>query len=154
MPRPSPEFDDRVAALMEVMRARIPESDLSFTYTRSSGPGGQNVNKLTTRATLWFQVSDSPCLSDVEKEKLAEVLSSRIGADGRMRVTSMRHRTQAANRRACIERFYELVARSLVPVKHRRKTRIPRSVSRRRLEGKQRTGTTKRLRRPPPRFED
>lgn len=133
--------------LIEVFQSRIPEQAMRFTYSRSSGPGGQNVNKVATRATLWFNVADSPWLADWEKQKLIAKLPGRMNAEGQLHITSMRHRTQPANRRACIERFYKIIADALAPVRTRKKTKVPSGVRRRRLDEKRRRGDTKSLRR-------
>jgi len=79
----------------------IPDSELSFVTSRSSGPGGQNVNKVDTRVTLLFDVAQSPSLSEAQRALLLERLPGRINKEGVMRVVSQRHRTQSANRRCC-----------------------------------------------------
>src|SRR5438477_11093300 len=87
----------------------IDESELSFTFTTGAGPGGQNVNKVATRATLHFNVAASPSLTDAQRERLFSRLANRIGANGVLRVVAGQHRTQSANRRAAMDRFVELV---------------------------------------------
>ncbi len=129
------------------MRERIPGGVLTITYARSSGPGGQNVNKVATRATLWFDVVGSSLITPAEKARIRRKLSGRINAAGVMRVTSTRHRTQAANRRAVIERFYELLAEALTRRKPRRTTHVPVSSKRRRREDKRRQSDVKKMRR-------
>jgi ribosome-associated protein len=124
----------------------IPDSELSFRYARSSGPGGQNVNKVATKVTLLFPVFESAVLSDDQKRLVGERLGSRISKDGLLHVTSERHRTRSANQRDAVERFVELVATALRPRKRRRATRVPESSRRRRLEGKRRRSERKRLR--------
>ena len=76
----------------------IPEGELTFTFSRSGGPGGQNVNKVNTRATLFFDVRNSPSLSEEQKALILERLKGRIDREGVMRVISQRHRTQGDNR--------------------------------------------------------
>jgi ribosome-associated protein len=83
----------------------IPEEELSFTASRSSGLGGQNVNKLGTKVTLWFDVVNSPSLSLDQKDLVMRQLASRVGKDGVLRVISQQTRSQAANRELAIERF-------------------------------------------------
>lgn len=136
--------------LVDDIRERIPERSLRLTYTRSGGPGGQNVNKVSTRATLWFDVAGSEVVTTTEKARLREKLAGRINAQGVMRVTSTRHRTRVANRRAVIERFYELLAEALTPPRRRHATRVPKSAKRRRREDKRRVAAIKKLRRSRP----
>ena len=87
------------------MRQRVPENQLSFSYARSPGPGGQNVNKVNTRATLVFDLEATHSLSDCQKDRIRAKLGGRITKAGRLRVVSFRHRTQAANRRAAVDAF-------------------------------------------------
>jgi len=127
----------------------IDESELDWEFARSSGPGGQNVNKVETKATVKFLIADSAALSDDQKQRVSEALASRITKDGVLRVTSQRHRTREANRHAAIGRFIELLDDALVVRAPRKKTRISRSAKRRRIEGKKRRGQVKRMRKPP-----
>ena len=122
--------------LLDNLRRRIPEEHLSFTFTRSGGPGGQNVNKVSTRVTLRFDLAGSGELSEHEKRTLLTRLAGRVTKDGHLRVVSMRHRTQLANRRAATERFYELLAGALAQSKPRKRTRMPRAARERRLRDK------------------
>jgi ribosome-associated protein len=128
----------------------IPDNELSFRYSRSSGPGGQNVNKVATKVTLLFAVADSPTLSEHQKAVVAERLSNRIAKDGVLHLSSERHRTRSANQRDAVERFAALVAAALTPRKRRRATRVPEPSRRRRLEKKRQRGEQKRLRSRPP----
>ena len=127
----------------------IPDSEISFRYSRSSGPGGQNVNKVATKVTLLFQVAESRVLSDGQKAMISERLGTRISKDGTLHITSERHRTRSANQRDVLSRFADLLAEALTPEKTRRRTRAPSSAKRRRLESKRRRSETKRLRRRP-----
>ena len=132
--------------MTEEALAAIAEDELRFTYSRSSGPGGQNVNRVETRVTLLFDVLGSPSLSEGQKGRIASLLATRINKEGILRVVSQRHRTREANRRAARERFEELLAGALKRQRPRRKTRVPHKARRRRLEGKRRRGEVKRLR--------
>ncbi len=125
----------------------VDERDLHYTFQRSGGPGGQNINKVSTRVTLTFDVLASTALSAPQKAMVLRRLPGRINREGVLRVVSSRHRTQAANRRAARERFVELMAQALRPVRPRRKTRVPRAAKKRRLEDKRRQGEKKRQRR-------
>ena len=132
--------------MSEEALAGVAEDELRFTYSRSSGPGGQNVNRVETRVTLLFDLFGSPSLSEGQKRRIAIRLATRINKEGILRVVSQRHRTREANRRAATERFEELLTGALRIQRLRRKTRVPRQARRRRLEGKRRRGELKRLR--------
>jgi ribosome-associated protein len=121
----------------------IPEGEISFTFSRSSGPGGQNVNKLNTRATLLFDVAGSPSLSERQRSRILERLGTRISREGIMRVVSRRHRTQRANREAARGRFAELLREALASRRPRRRTKIPAAARERRLARKKRRGRLK-----------
>ena len=121
--------------------------ELRFTFHRSSGPGGQNVNKVHTRVTLHFDVTASPSLTLAQKTRVRRRLATRINRQGVLRVAASRHRTQAANRRAATERFVELMSEALRVRKVRRKTQVPAAAIRKRREEKRRRSTTKEQRR-------
>jgi len=114
----------------------VPLSELRFTSARSSGPGGQNVNKVNTRVTLWFDVINSPSLSPRQKELIQNHLRTRINKEGVLRVVSQKSRSQAFNREAAIERFTLLLRESLHEILPKKKTAVPRAVKERRLEKK------------------
>jgi ribosome-associated protein len=125
------------------LRQRIPEASLTFRFSTSPGPGGQNVNKLNTRVTLWFDLEGCPRLTRGEKERIRLRLGRRISATGRLRIVSSRFRTQASNRRAAVERFYDLLADALRPRKVRKATGPTASSVRRRLAEKRQVGQKK-----------
>jgi ribosome-associated protein len=127
----------------------IPEEEVTFTTSRSGGPGGQNVNKLETRVTLRFDLAGSISLSEEQKARLRERLATRITKDGVLQVTSQRHRTQGANREAAIERFAELLQESFREEAPRKKTRPSRAAKARRLDQKRRHSQRKQERRVP-----
>ena len=135
-------------------RVEIGENELSFTYARSSGPGGQHVNRVETRVTLRFDVMASPSLTEDQKQRILRRLATRINKEGVLRVVSQRHRSREANRRAAIERFHELLATALRPRRKRRRTHVPKAARRRRLESKRRRGEVKQLRRKPGSSDD
>jgi len=118
--------------------AVIAEDELTFEFTRSSGPGGQNVNKVSTRVTLRFDVQASPTLNPAQKVRIRKRLATRISRQGVLRVVVSKHRAQSANRRAAVERFVELMTRALHVEKLRKKTKVPAAVKRRRREEKAR----------------
>jgi ribosome-associated protein len=124
----------------------VSEHELSFSFERSPGPGGQNVNKVNTRVTLQFDVTRSTSLSSQQKGRVRELLSGRIGQDGVLRIVSSKERTQLANRRAAVNRFIELLADAFRPVKNRVKTRPTAGSQRRRAEAKTQRATVKRSR--------
>src|SRR5208337_1771946 len=94
----------------------IPEEELRFTASLSSGPGGQNVNKVSSRITLWFDVVNSPSLSPEQKELIQSRLATRIGKNGVLRVISQQTRSQLENKELAIERFAELLRDELKQV--------------------------------------
>ncbi len=131
---------------LDAVRGLIDPADLTFTFTRSGGPGGQNVNKVNTRVTLWFDLDGCDALSPTEKRRIRSRLRTRITKDGCVRVVASRHRTQRANRAAVIERLMELLAVALRRKKTRKPTQIPTGARRRRLKVKRLTGEKKRQR--------
>ncbi|EFL50146.1 Class I peptide chain release factor [Solidesulfovibrio fructosivorans JJ]] len=124
----------------------IPLSELTFTASRSSGPGGQHVNKVSSRVTLLFDLDASPSLSPAAKERLRAVLGGRIGKDGVLQVSSQTSRSQTANKELAVERFVMLLRAALTPKPPRRKTRATLASKLRRLETKKRHGARKRER--------
>ena len=100
--------------MIEITRdIQIREEELIFKASRSAGPGGQNVNKLNTRITLFFDVAGCPSLSEQQKRRIFSRLSTRIDKKGLLRVVSQKFRTQKANHHAAVERLRELLAGAL-----------------------------------------
>ena len=128
-------------------KVSIDEREISFTYSQSPGPGGQNVNKVATKVTLWFDVINSPSLARHQRQCILAELTSRVSRDGMLRVVSWRHRTQAANRRDTLERFVKLLAAALRPRPIRKKTKPSRAARERRLQDKRHRSRRKRIRR-------
>ena len=124
----------------------IREDELIFKASRSSGPGGQNVNKVNTRITLFLDVANCESFSDVQKRRILSRLATRADKNGLVRVTSQRFRTQKANRRAAVERLQQLLADALKTRPVRKKTKIPYAAKQRRLEEKRRRSLLKRQR--------
>jgi ribosome-associated protein len=124
----------------------IPEYELWFTTARSGGPGGQHVNKVNSRVTLWFDVASSPSLSDLQKRRIMTRLATRVNRDGILRVVSQQHRSQTANRDTAIERFMALLREALTEAPTRHKTRVSAAAKRRRLDEKKQRGQIKQQR--------
>lgn len=128
----------------------IPRREVWFEFSHSSGPGGQNVNKVASAATLCFHPASSGVLSEWQKGMIAAKLGNRINQDGILRVTSDEGRSQSGNRARVGERFAELLAEALKPVKKRRATRPSRSSIERRLTDKRHQAARKQRRRDAP----
>ena len=124
----------------------IPESELEFIASRSGGPGGQNVNKVSSRVTLRFDVEHSAALSAEQRQRIRTRLSSRINKEGVLQVTSQRTRSQDLNREDVLERFAELLRAALREEKKRLKTRATRASQEERLREKKRRRVVKELR--------
>ncbi len=130
----------------EELKQRNFESRFVFSTSRSSGPGGQNVNKVNTRVELRYDIANSGLFSEEEKQLITDKLKNRINNDGEFIITSQSERTQLMNKAKVIERFYELVSKALtIPVK-RRSTRPTISSKIKRIEGKRIRGQIKRMR--------
>ena len=129
-------------------RVVIPEDELVFTFSRSGGPGGQNVNKVNSKATLFFDVENSSVLSDQQKRMIKAKLANRINKDGVLQVVSQEYRTQAANKKAATDRFAELLQKALTSKRRRKKTKVPKSAKRKRLQKKKERGEIKKMRKP------
>ncbi|WP_313408611.1 alternative ribosome rescue aminoacyl-tRNA hydrolase ArfB [Aeromicrobium sp.] len=125
---------------------RLPESELSWRFSRSSGPGGQHVNTTETRVEVLWSPADSTVLTPDQKARVAARLRGRL-VDGRVSVVASSHRSQLRNREDAVQRLEELVAEALRPVKKRRPTRPTRGSVERRLDAKRRRSQTKRDRR-------
>ena len=124
----------------------IPEGEISCTASRSGGPGGQNVNKVSSKVTLAFDVRGSDALSDEQKRKIMGRLATRINKEGILQVVSQRTRSQELNRADALIRFSELVRRALTPQRPRVETRVPAATKKRRLEEKKKRSLTKQTR--------
>lgn len=130
-------------------RVRIPTSEFDFTFARSSGPGGQNVNKVNSKAVLRWPVSTSPSLPDDVRGRFRARFANRITAEGELVLQSQRYRDQARNVEDCLAKVREmLLAVAAAPVK-RKATKVPRSVIEKRLEQKRQTSARKRGRSSP-----
>ncbi|MCB0324477.1 MAG: aminoacyl-tRNA hydrolase [Bdellovibrionales bacterium] len=127
----------------------IPESELEFTYSRSSGPGGQNVNKVNTKAQLRWNVAATSALPDLVRARFLSKYATRISKDGVLLIQSSKFRDQKSNHAACVEKLTALVEAVLTPPKKRRRTKPSKAAVETRLQQKQRKGAKKKLRRSP-----
>jgi len=131
----------------------IDESELDISFIRSSGPGGQNVNKVSTAAQLRFDLKHSPTLPEGLKMRAARLAGSRLTQEGEIIITAARFRTQALNRDDAVARLVELLRDAAVPPKPRRPTRPTLASKTRRLDTKSQRGGVKRLRSQKPQLD-
>ncbi len=127
----------------------VPEGEISIDFVRSSGPGGQNVNKVSSKAQLRWQVGGSAAFTEEQKALIREAAGNRLNKEDEILLFEQSERSQQQNREAVVRRLQELVARALVPKKERKPTEVSRSERLKRLEEKRRAGERKRLRKPP-----
>jgi ribosome-associated protein len=125
----------------------IPRSELEVRVSRSSGAGGQHVNKTSSRVEIFWNVVTSRALNDAERALLRQKLASRLTSDGSIRVVTSDMRSQLRNRGLAEERLAETIRRALVIPKKRRATKPTRAAKEARLEGKKRHANKKRERR-------
>lgn len=130
-----PPIDPRPADEL-VPGVRVPESAMRFQFARSGGPGGQNVNKLNTKAELWVPLGAIVGLSDRAVSRLRTLAGRRLTIAGEIHITSETERTQEGNRSAVLDRLRELLLKAVHEPKPRRKTKPSRGAKRRRLESK------------------
>ena len=143
-PAPPPD------AIEIVPGVRVSESDIRFRYARSSGPGGQNVNKVNTKAELWVPLEALFGLSPRALERLQQMAGKRLTIAGEIHIASDTERTQEANRAAVMDRLRMLLSQAVHEPKTRRKTKPSRASKRRRVEAKRKRGEVKANRRSGP----
>ena len=131
------------------MKKSTIENELIFTFTRSSGAGGQHVNKVSTRVELRFNISGSQGLTDPEKQLILNKLKNRINSDNELIVTSQASRSQLKNKESATERFFNLIESAAKPKKPRKATHPTRQSVAKRLERKQQKSELKQSRRKP-----
>lgn len=122
-------------------------SEFSFLASRSSGAGGQNVNKVNSRIELRFSVNDSAILSDDEKTIILNKLASKLTDNGILIITSQVSRSQLENKELCIEKFYQIIEKALTPKKPRRPSKPTAASKRKRLDEKKGNSEKKQMRR-------
>ena len=125
----------------------IADEEFDWSYARSGGPGGQNVNKVASKATLRWNLAASPALGPVAKKRLIAAHPSLVTTEGELLITSQEYRDQERNRERCIEKFVEIIRAALTPPKPRHKTKPTRSSERRRIEDKKKQSAKKTTRR-------
>jgi ribosome-associated protein len=123
------------------------EREIAESFVRSSGPGGQNLNKVSSAVQLRLDVRHSPSLPAWLKHRVATLAGSKLTAEGVLIIDARRHRTQPANREDALKRLRELLAQAAVRPKRRRATRPTAASRQKRLEGKRKRSQTKGLRR-------
>ncbi len=121
----------------------IPDDELRWEYARSGGPGGQNVNKVASKATLRWAVAASEAISPDAKARLRAAHPSHHTTDGELLVTSQEYRDQERNRQRCEEKLADMVRAALTPPKPRKKTKPTKASQRRRLDDKKKQATKK-----------
>ena len=127
----------------------VPLKELALSFVHSSGPGGQNVNKVATACQLRFDVARSPSLPEAVKQRLIRLAGRRVTGDGVLLIDARRFRTQHRNRQDAIDRLTKLLQRAARPPKPRKKTRPTLASREKRLEKKRRRAQTKQLRKQP-----
>jgi ribosome-associated protein len=135
--------------MMNNMADRDFSGELHYSASRSSGPGGQNVNKVSTKMELRFHVASSLVLTDEEKAIIAEKLASRINSAGELVLVSQTERSQLQNKEKVTEKFHALIIKALTPRKKRTPTRPSRASKEERLEVKRQLSEKKERRRSP-----
>ena len=126
--------------------------EFSFKTSRSSGPGGQNVNKVNTKVELSFDVENSALLLDEEKERIKNNLASKLTKDFVLIITSQSERTQLRNKEECIRKFYEIIEEALKVPKKRKKLKMSKAAIEKRLKQKKHTSEKKDSRKKPDGF--
>ena len=124
----------------------IPDYELNFSFAKSGGAGGQNVNKLNTKATLTWFIDNSSVISGAHKKRFKQKYSSYINSDGAVKITSQRYRTQNKNISDCLEKLNELLDKTRKPPKKRISTKPTKSSIRKRITEKKNKGELKKKR--------
>lgn len=124
----------------------IPDHELEITASRSGGPGGQHVNKTSTRITVRWNVRQTTALSDTQKERVLQKLASRLTIDGDLIISNSTSRSQQQNKELALERLADTIRKALYIPKRRMKTRVPKKAKEARLKAKTYRSTIKKMR--------
>lgn len=137
-------------AMIEITpQISLADDELSFTYARSGGPGGQNVNKVSSKVTMRWHPGNSPSLPEDVKSRFLVQQGSRLTTEGELLITSQKTRDQGRNQEDCLEKLREMIARALFVPKKRKATRPSRGSIERRIQNKKHVRQRKEGRRPP-----
>ncbi len=121
----------------------IPAAELQFSYARSAGPGGQNVNKVSTKAVLRWRVSTTPSLPEAVRRRFLSRYANRVNNEGELVLAADEHREQSRNTSACLDKLHAMIAAVLVAPRRRKKTRPSRAAVEKRIQKKQRNSEKK-----------
>jgi len=125
---------------------KIPETEIEEKFIRSSGPGGQNVNKVSSAVELRFHIGESPSLTDYQKKRLNQLAKNQINDEGFLIIVSRESRSQEENRRLVREKLEELILKASIVPKKRKKTKPTKASKEKRLGSKKKHGDTKKTR--------
>lgn len=130
-------------------RIRVPMTEFDWTFARSGGPGGQNVNKVNTKAQLRWNLAETEALPPDVMERFRKKCRRRITSDGEFLISSQRYRDQGRNVQDCLDKLRDLLADAAVRPKQRKKTKPTRASKERRLKSKREQAQKKKARKPP-----